>query len=54
MPIEIKELTVKVTVQDKNSSSENSGGSPLENKEELIEECVEKVMDLLHEKYQGR
>lgn len=51
MPIEIRELIIKTTV-DANASSQGSssqnGGE--EEKHALIQECVDKVMEILKEK----
>lgn len=47
MPLEIKELVIKATVQDRENSAtptRNVGG---EDKEAIIEECVDKVLEIL-------
>ncbi|WP_282080557.1 DUF5908 family protein [Aquimarina algiphila] len=59
MPLQIKELYVKVTVsadeeqgsseQGANTASESSGDSVM-NKDEIIAECVEQVIEILKEK----
>jgi Family of unknown function (DUF5908) len=55
MPIEIKELHIKVKVEDPGSggsgstSSASSGGASEPN-EQLIAACVEKVLEILKEK----
>lgn len=56
MPIQIKELVIKVTVQDDGAPAALSGGGQAaeQDKEDMIEECVEKVLEILHEKYKGR
>ena len=53
MPIEVRELVIKAVVTQENangasgsSPSQGSGGS----QEEIIQACVEKVMDILKEK----
>ncbi len=49
MPIEIRELVLKATIQngmDQNSQADEN--SPI-NKEELIADCVDEVMALLNE-----
>lgn len=52
MPIEVRELVIKAVVTQDNpngqsaGSSRGSGGS----QEEIIQACVEKVMDILKEK----
>lgn len=53
MPIEVRELVIKAVVsqdtangQSGGGTSQGSGGS----QEEIIQACVEKVMDILKEK----
>lgn len=54
MPLEIRELHIKVTVNQPQGSS--SGQQPADNtnkaddKETLISQCVEQVMDLINNK----
>lgn len=55
MPIEIRELNIKVSVsqnQQEQDSSPPAGstGSAVPDKDELISECVEQVMELLNMK----
>lgn len=57
MPIEIKELVIKVTVQEMkkgagSASGQSGGGS--ENKQQIVQECVEQVMELLQAKSYDR
>ncbi len=52
MPIEIRELNIRVSVnrnQPEQGSENDSGnrGSAMPDKDELISECVEQVMELL-------
>ena len=52
MPIEIRELNIKVSVsqnQEEQGSAPPSGspGNAVPDKDELISECVEQVMELL-------
>lgn len=52
MPLEIKELHIKATVGEKN---QNAGNTPSDqgdggNKDEIIQACVEKVMQILKDK----
>ena len=52
MPIEIRELNIRVSVsqnQQEQDSSPSPGGAPpgLPDKDELIAECVEQVMELI-------
>ncbi|WP_346857588.1 DUF5908 family protein [uncultured Draconibacterium sp.] len=50
MPIEIKELHIKIKVGDDGtaSSPQTSGGTT--DKEEIIEACVEQIMEILSKK----
>lgn len=51
MPIEIKELVIKTTVQEPKpqaSSPESGGETPA--MEYIVAECVEQVMEILKEK----
>jgi hypothetical protein len=54
MPIEIRELVIKATVTQESTSGSASGGSSSNNavteKEEIINTCVEKILDILKEK----
>jgi len=59
MPIEIRELHIKVSVttsqagqsaQGAGSSGSGSNDSAGNNKEEIVAACVEKVMEILHNK----
>ncbi len=52
MPIEIKELTVRFVINEKSASSSstqnnNSKALKLEDKNIIIDECVEKVLEIL-------
>ena len=49
MPLEIKELIIKATVQDQNAASNNEGGvdTSEDSREEIIMECVDKVLEIL-------
>ncbi len=52
MPIEIRELNIRVSVnqnQEEQDSGPATGGAATEsiNKDELIAECVEQVMELI-------
>ncbi|WP_303924289.1 DUF5908 family protein [Draconibacterium sediminis] len=50
MPIEIKELHIKINVSG-DSGQPRSGGSDMESsKEKIIEACVEQVMEILSKK----
>jgi hypothetical protein len=55
MPIEIRELNIKVSVnqnQQEQSTEQTAsvGGQPMPDKDSLIGECVEQIMDILHNK----
>lgn len=51
MPLEIKELYVKVSVNDGNpQDNSNSTGQGQENKEAIIQMCVERVLEILKRK----
>ncbi len=55
MPIEIRELNIRVSV---NQNQQEQGteqtvsvaGQPMPDKDSLIAECVEQIMDILHHK----
>ena len=53
MPIEIKELTIKVNVSEAGGKKSN-GGSPGArrpiDKKAIVQECVDQVMDILKKK----
>jgi len=49
MPIEIKELIVKITVADQPQSS-NPANNRRDEKEVIIAACVEQVMEILSKK----
>jgi len=53
MPLEIKELHIKASVSDETGRSDSAGNSSTayaEANEELIQACVDKVMEILREK----
>jgi len=55
MPIEIRELHIKVSVTQSDNSAASSGNKPAENsqaapREDLIAECVEQIMKILESK----
>ncbi len=49
MPIEIRELIIKATIVDPTGEAPPAGVS-VEAREDLVEECVEQVMNLLRER----
>ena len=54
MPLEIKELIIKATVQDENATSNNEGGVDISEdaREEFIAECVDRVLEILESEKQ--
>lgn len=54
MPIEIRELHIKATVENSQdggaSGSSSNAGNEEEPAEELIKKCVEKVLEILKDK----
>jgi hypothetical protein len=54
MPVEIKELVIKATVEPNAGTGEGDGASSVGRNstpgEELIKTCVEKVLEILKEK----
>lgn len=49
MPIEIKELHIKINVDDK-QQNDQSGKMNQNEKDRLVAECVEQVMEILSKK----
>ena len=58
MPIEIKELNIRINVnqnqaeQGDTSSKDGAQSQPMPEKDELIAECIEQVMELLKNKHE--
>ncbi len=50
MPIEIRELVIKTTVEKGASNQGASTGGGKDAKDAMIQECVDKVMDVLKDK----
>jgi hypothetical protein len=50
MPIEIRELVVKATVRDRTSEQQAGSSERRREKEEIIRECVDQVMEILKRK----
>ena len=50
MPIEIRELIIKATVRDRESERRTDGNEIRAKKEEIIQECVEQVLEILKRK----
>ncbi|MFV0591119.1 MAG: DUF5908 family protein [Draconibacterium sp.] len=49
MPIEIKELHIRINVSDE-AGQATASAAPVNSKEEIIEACVEQVMEILDRK----
>ena len=47
MPIEIRELLVKATIGDRESERQSGSQNQRAKKEEIIQECVEQVLQIL-------
>jgi phenylpyruvate tautomerase PptA (4-oxalocrotonate tautomerase family) len=47
MPIEIKELHIRINVDEPSGQTAGEGEISEEQKDEIIEECVEQVMEIL-------
>lgn len=54
MPIEIRELNIKVSVSNNQGGqpgdNQGTGQAPVSGKEEIIAECIERVMEILKNK----
>ncbi|HVV54766.1 MAG TPA: DUF5908 family protein [Mucilaginibacter sp.] len=55
MPIEIRELTIKVTVDQPNPQAQPSGtndqnGGKSEDKDALVAQCVDQILSILNSK----
>ena len=50
MPIEIKELHIKINVSDDSQSTASSGKSPAEKKDAIIQSCIEQIMSIQERK----
>lgn len=52
MPVEIKELVIKAVVEEGKPDSANTASTQLSSQQELmIQLCVEKVLEILKDKY---
>jgi hypothetical protein len=48
MPIEIRELNIRITVSEDQSPANNaSSQQPQESRESFVAECVEQVLDII-------
>ena len=50
MPIIVDEILISIEVTNEASGGANSPGSPLETRQEIVSECVERVMEILRQK----
>lgn len=50
MPIEIKELHIKIAVGENGSQTSEQSTETSESRDEIIEACVEQVMEILSKK----
>ena len=50
MPIEIRELVIKATIEEKSSSGAGGGTVSPSLKQQLVQSCVDKVLDILRDK----
>lgn len=50
MPLEIKELHIKATINEQASVNPSQTSTANEGKEDIIKSCVEKVMEILKER----
>jgi len=50
MPLEIKELHIRVSVNDGEQTQSGGGATQAENKEAIIQICVDRVLDILKRK----
>ena len=50
MPIEIKELIIRVEVGNQRQPARNAAGPSGEDRRQLVQDCVDQVMEILKEK----
>ncbi|MBV1923935.1 MAG: hypothetical protein KUG68_07910 [Flavobacteriaceae bacterium] len=50
MPISIKELHIKINVQDDGQSSSPAAEMPEKKKDNVIQECIEQIMTIQNRK----
>jgi hypothetical protein len=50
MPIEIRELVIKTTFEDQHRESNPSGEQLADLKDQIINECVDQIMEILKDK----
>jgi len=49
MPIEIRELHIKVTVDESATNNQNTSG-PVTDRDNIVSECVDQVLEILNNK----
>jgi hypothetical protein len=47
MPIEVKELVIRATIDPKGGEAKKGADAATENRQELVRECVEQVLEIL-------
>ena len=52
MPIEIKELIIKTTFEDSENNNSLSETDIVELKNNIINECIDQVLDIIKEKHE--
>ncbi len=50
MPIEIREMIIRTTAGPQPAEQDDSGQDSTEDRQALIQECVDQVMEILREK----
>ena len=50
MPVEIRELTIKITVADQPAQSPSHEANSQESKDVIVAACVEQVLEILSKK----
>ena len=50
MPIEIRELVIKANIDSSGNNANSQGAKGNQNQTEIINACVEKVLEMLREK----
>lgn len=49
MPVEIRELVIRAVIDESGEQSKSDSDSQLPDREEIIADCVEQVMQILQE-----
>jgi len=50
MPIEVRELIIKATIDEKGNQSSSTGDMNANIKLEIVQTCVEQILEILKEK----